>query len=244
MRIEVLSTEEIKTRVADLMTEQIKRNPKSVLGMTTGSSPLKYGIYQEWIQREQAGELSFHEARFINPDELAGIPADHPESYRTYMQEHLFSQLQTLRYEPQIPDGNSADLMAECRRFDQVLADLGYVDWQLMGLGLNGHIAFIEPSDNIPAKTYVSQLFEENRPSQSPHFSSEEEVPKQSITIGLEAVMKARNIVLVATGDNKADIVAKAFTGPITTSVPASFLQLHANVTIILDAAAASKIAF
>lgn len=243
MKIEVLSKEEIKTRVADLMTEQIKRNPKSVLGMTTGSSPLKYGIYREWIQREQAGELSFHEARFINPDELVGIPADHPESYRTYMQEHLFSQLQTLRYEPQIPDGNSTDLMAECRRFDQVLADLGYVDWQLMGLGLNGHIAFIEPSDNIPAKTYISQLFEENRPSQSPHFGSEEEVPKQSITIGLEAVMKARDIVLVATGENKADIVAKAFTGPITTSVPASFLQLHASVTIILDAAAASKIA-
>ncbi|MZQ84811.1 glucosamine-6-phosphate deaminase [Paenibacillus sp. 5J-6] len=242
MKIEVLPAEEIKTRVANLLSEQIKRNPKSVLGMTTGSSPLKYGIYQEWIRREQAGELSFLEARFINPDELVGIPADHPESYRTYMQEHLFGQLQTLQYEPQIPDGSSMDLMAECQRFDQLLSDLGYVDWQLMGLGLNGHIAFIEPSDHIPAKTYISQLFEENRPTHSPHFGSEEEVPKQSITIGLEAVMKSRNIVLVATGDNKADMVAKAFAGPITTSVPASFLQLHTSATIILDAAAASKI--
>ncbi|MDU0203306.1 MULTISPECIES: glucosamine-6-phosphate deaminase [Paenibacillus] len=242
MKIEVLPSEEIKTRVADLLSEQIKRNPKSVLGMTTGSSPIKYGIYQEWIRREQAGEFSFHEARFINPDELVGIPADHPESYRTYMQEHLFGQLQTLRYEPQIPDGSSTDLKAECLRFDQLLADLGYVDWQLMGLGLNGHIAFIEPSNHIPAKTYVSQLFVENRPVHSPHFRSEEEVPKQSITIGLEAVMKARNIVLVATGDNKAEMVAKAFAGPITTSVPASFLQLHASATIILDAAAASKL--
>jgi len=242
LKIEVVPAEEIRIRVADLISEQMKNNPKSVLGMTTGSSPLKYGIYREWIRREQAGVLSFHEARFMNPDELVGIAADHPESYRTYMREHLFDQLQTLRYEPLIPDGHSKDLLAECRRFDQLLADLGYVDWQLMGLGLNGHIAFIEPSDSIPARTYISQLFEENRPVQSPHFSSEAEVPKRSITIGLEAVMQARSVVLVAAGANKADIVARAFTGPVTTSVPASFLQLHANATIILDPAAAGKI--
>ncbi|MFC5451076.1 glucosamine-6-phosphate deaminase [Paenibacillus aestuarii] len=242
MKIEVIPEEAIRSRVADLLTEQLKHNPKSVLGMTTGSSPLKYGIYREWIRREQAGELAFHEAKFVNPDELVGIPADHPESYRSYMREHLFSQLQTLRSEPHIPDGYATDLLAECRRFDQLLADLGYVDWQLMGLGLNGHIAFIEPSDHIPAKTYISQLFEENRPTQSLHFRSEDEVPKRSITIGLEAVMKAKSIVLVAAGENKADMVARAFSGPITTCVPASFLQLHANATIILDPAAARRI--
>lgn len=242
MIIEVIETHEIGKRVGDLLSEQLKRKPQSILGMTTGSSPLKYDIFGDWIRREVAGELSFEKAVFINPDELVGIDPEHPESYRTYMQQHLFCHIRTMRSEPHMPNGAASNLEEECRRFDQVLAGLGFVDWQLMGLGLNGHIAFIEPSDAIPANTYVSNLFEENRPIQSVHFSNESEVPKKSITIGLEAVMKARSIVLIAAGENKADIVAKAFLGPITTKIPASFLQLHSNATIILDPASAKRL--
>ncbi|AZN39053.1 6-phosphogluconolactonase [Paenibacillus albus] len=242
MKFEVMTTTEIAARIADSLAAQLKEKPDSVLGMTTGSSPIKYGIFQEWIRREEAGELDFAEATFINPDELIGISPDHPESYRTFMQEQLFQHLRTKQKAAHIPDGSVADLDQECRRFDQVLRDLQFADWQLMGLGLNGHIAFIEPADAIPVTTYVADIYEQNRPYSSVHFRSPAEVPSRTITIGLEAVMKARAIVLVAAGANKADIVAEAFQGPVTTRIPASLLQLHPNVTIILDEGSASKL--
>lgn len=235
MNIEIIPTDAIGKRVGDLLAAQLKRKPAAVLGMTTGSSPVKYGIFAEWIRREQEGELSFDEAVFVNPDELVGIDPGHPESYRSYMELHLFRHLHTLRKQAYIPNGAVADLSAECKRFDQVLHDLDYVDWQLMGLGLNGHIAFIEPAEGIPLSTYVTNLQGENRPYGSVHFQDREQVPRQAITIGLEAVMKTRSIVLVAAGENKADIVTASLFGPVTTKVPASFLQLHPDVTVILD---------
>lgn len=241
MNIEIIEAMEIGQRVGDLLTAQLKRKPDSVLGMTTGSSPLKYGIFQEWIDREAVGKLSFAEAVFLNPDELAGIPSEHPESYRSYMERHLFRHLRTVRHESHIPNGAANDLQEECRRFDRVLRELGYADWQLMGLGTNGHIAFIEPADSIPAATYVADLYDMNRPTSSIHFRSQEEAPKQAVTIGLEAVMRARAIVLVAAGEEKTDIVHRAFQGPITTQVPASLLQLHSNVTVILDECSARR---
>ncbi|WP_308635728.1 glucosamine-6-phosphate deaminase [Paenibacillus silvisoli] len=242
MKFEIVAASEIGTRVADLLAEQLKQKPDSVLGMTTGSSPIKYGIFQEWIRREAEGGLDFAEATFTNPDEWVGIDAEHPESFAAFMQEHLFSQLKTKRKPSHIPNGAAENLLEECGRFDQLLRELGYVDWQLMGLGLNGHIAFIEPADAIPASTYVANIEVDNQLTRSSHFRTPQEVPKQSITIGLEAVMKARSIVLVAAGDNKAEIVEAAFRGPITTRVPATLLQLHPNVTVILDEGSAKRI--
>lgn len=235
MNIEVIPTDTISKRVADLLAAQLKRKPAAVLGMTTGSSPVKYGIFEEWIRREGEGELCFDEAVFVNPDELVGIDPGHPESYSSYMEQHLFRHLHTLRKQTHIPNGAAADLTAECKRFDQVLRDLDYVDWQLMGLGLNGHIAFIEPAAGIPSSTYVTDLHEENRSHGSVHFQDREQVPRQAITIGLEAVMKTNSIVLVAAGENKADIVLASLFGPVTPQIPASFLQLHPDVTVILD---------
>ncbi|WP_165822337.1 glucosamine-6-phosphate deaminase [Paenibacillus montanisoli] len=242
MKFEIVAASEIGARVADLLAEQLRQKPESVLGMTTGSSPIKYGIFQEWIRREAEGELDFAHATFINPDEWVGIDSEHPESFQAFMNEHLFRHLRTKRKPSHIPNGAAENLLDECSRFEQLLRELQYVDWQLMGLGLNGHIAFIEPADSIPASTYVADIDEENQLTRSSHFRTPQEVPKQSITIGLEAVMKARSIVLVAAGENKADIVATAFRGPITTRVPASLLQLHPNVTVILDEGSAKRI--
>lgn len=240
VKILIVQKEKIAGFVADIVERQIERNPNSVLGMTTGSTPLQLGIYQEWIERSKKRQIDFSRAKFVNPDELLGLPADHDETYRMYMKKHLFSGLGVSGEKTFIPNSGTMDAEEECRNFEKLLKDLGGIDLQLMGLGLNGHIAFIEPADAIPSSTYVVKLDEENRPKFS-GLNSEKD-PTHAITVGLRSVLRAESIVLVATGEKKADIIAQSFLGPVTTKVPASFLQLHMNATIILDEASASRI--
>lgn len=241
MNIIVMKPEQIRKYVGDRFQAQLKEIPHSVLGMTTGSSPLKFGIYDEFIKRGQAGNMDFSEAAIVNPDELLGIPQDHPETYRTYMKEHLFNDINVNPLNTHIPDSDPENPEDECKKFDELIDKLGGVDLQLMGLGENGHIAFMEPKEAIPASTYVVDLEEQNRPA-ADAFADGLEVPKQAITVGLRYVMKARAIIVVAIGASKASIVKEAFTGPVTTKVPATFLQLHPNVTIILDEESAKEL--
>lgn len=241
MKIFVSSTDNITKMVGDRFAAQLRHKPTSVLGMTTGSTPLTLGIFKDWIRRVEEGEMDFSQATIINPDELLGIPSDHPESYKTYLEKHLFQSITVARDKIHVPSSQPDDPVAECHRFDSVIEAAGGIDLQLMGLGLNGHICFIEPARSLPYSTYVVQLEQSSRPP-ARHFSSEEDVPDQAISIGIGVVMNARAITLVAVGENKADVVEKAFVGPITTEVPASFLQLHKDVTIYLDEVAAAKL--
>lgn len=240
MKIIVLPAQQIAGFITDALEQQLYKKPTSVLGMTTGSTPLTLGIYQEWVKRANNGDIDFSRATFVNPDELVGLSENHPETYRMYMKKHLFSQIGVSNERAFIPNGGIMDPEEECCQFEFQLKALGGIDWQLMGLGLNGHIAFIEPADSIPSTTYVVKLEEVNCPRLLDLGS--EKIITHAITVGLGTVIGAGSVMLAAVGEKKADIVAQALIGPVTTRVPASFLQLHSNATIVLDEGAASKL--
>lgn len=241
MNIIVATGEEITKLVGDQFNEQLDKNPKSVLGMTTGSTPLTLGFFKDWIERSKAGKMDFSEATIINPDELLGLPEGHPETYKVYMEQHFFHGVDVAEERKHIPHSHPDDAEEECRAFEKMLDHVGGVDLQLSGLGGNGHVAFIEPGKELPADTFVVNLEDESRPHDG-QFGEGEQVPTQAITVGIGTLLKSRKIVLVAVGEGKADIVKTAFTGPITTEVPASFLQLHPNITVYLDEGSAAKL--
>lgn len=222
-----------------MLEEQLKAKPHSTLGLATGSTPVP--IYEELIERYQAGRLSFRQARSFNLDEYVGLAPEHPESYRSFMDEHLFRHIDLDTQSIHIPNGQAANLQEECLRYDRLLEQAGGVDWQLLGIGHNGHIGFNEPGAALKAGTHVVELSDITRKANARFFSSIDEVPLLAITLGMATILKARHIVLVARGKDKADIVNAALHGPITTQVPASMLQLHPNVTVVLDVEAGSK---
>jgi glucosamine-6-phosphate deaminase len=241
-KITILPQERIAEYVSDSLAGQLLAKPDAVLGMTTGNTPLTTGIYDEWVRRENRGLLSFSEAVLINPDEQIGIAPEHPESYATYMRKHLLDRLSRSPKAWHIPIGTAEDPEEECRKLEQTITDCGGVDWQLMGLGLNGHICFIEPGEALPAECYVTPITDESRRLYAPLFGSLEAVPTRAITYGIRTALSSRTIKLVVTGAQKADILAKAVTKPITSKLPATFLQLHPAVEIIADPAAASRL--
>jgi glucosamine-6-phosphate deaminase len=235
VKIYVLPNSDIAGYVADSLGRQLLEKPDSVLGMTTGTTPFTTGIYREWVSRVASHELDLSIVRFVNPDEFIGIPLNHPESYRTYMRKHLFDAANVPLEHTLCPNVEEQGLEAECARFDDVVQSWGGIDWQLLGLGQNGHICFIEPNEAIPASSYIVDIAEENRIAYTADFGTLNAVPLQAVTTGLRMVMSTRKIVLVAVGEKKADIVAKTVLSPVSTRIPATFLQLHADTTIILD---------
>ncbi|KIL37758.1 hypothetical protein SD71_03525 [Cohnella kolymensis] len=221
--------------VADLLAVQLQERRDSVLGMTTGTTPLTTGIYIEWARRVHQKELDLSRARFVNPDEFIGLPQNHPESYRSYMNKHLFNNIDVPLEHILFPNVEAQDLKAECERFDTVVQSWGGIDWQLLGLGQNGHICFIEPNDAIPSSSYIVNVAEENRILYAADFGSLADVPTQAVTTGLRMLMCARKIVLVAVGTKKAGVVARIVLNPVSTRLPGTFLQLHHNAVMILD---------
>lgn len=240
MELHVVQTSAIGRLGGELIARQLRSKPDSILGLATGSTPLPF--YREWITLVQKGKLSFASARSFNLDEYAGLPRTHSQSYWTFMQENLLKHIDLPAAAAEIPNGEAADLQAECVNYDRKLESAGGIDWQLLGIGHNGHIGFNEPGPSLTAGTHVVELAEETRRANSRFFESPDAVPRQAITVGMGTILKAREIVLVAQGEGKADIVARALTGPVMTELPASFLQLHAKVTVVLDEAAASKL--
>ncbi|GAB2699421.1 glucosamine-6-phosphate deaminase [Paenibacillus thermoaerophilus] len=240
MKIYIVPQEQIGKLGGELIARQLQAKPDSVLGLATGSTPIPF--YKEWISLVKQGKISFARARSFNLDEYVGLPGGHPQSYRTFMRENLLDHIDLPASASDIPNGQAKDLEAECRRYDKALEDIGGIDWQLLGIGHNGHIGFNEPGPSLTAGTHVVELAEETREANSRFFASIDEVPTQAITVGMGTILKARQIVLVAQGESKAGIVAEALTGPVTTELPASFLQLHGSVTVVLDEAAASKL--
>jgi glucosamine-6-phosphate deaminase len=186
--------------------------------------------------------FSFRNVTTFNLDEYVNLPVDHPESYHSYMNSHLFHHIDLPASQCHIPDGNAADPAEECRRYDQLIELSGQIDLQLLGIGHNGHIGFNEPAHALIRGTHIVDLAEETREANARYFSSLNEVPSQALTMGVGTILKAKKILLVVKGADKADIVRRAVQGPITTDCPASLLQTHPNLIVLLDLAAGAKL--
>lgn len=225
-------------QAANLISAQVIVKPNCVLGLATGSTPI--GTYKQLIEWYNKGDLSFANVRSVNLDEYKGLSGDHDQSYRYFMQNNLFNHVDIDVANTSVPNGKAEDADAECAAYDAHIRELGGIDLQLLGMGHNGHIGFNEPADEFVAPTHVVELAQSTIDANKRFFASEADVPRQALTMGMAAILQARSVVVVVSGEDKAEIVHKAFFGPITPRVPASLLQLHPNVTVVGDEAAFS----
>ena len=232
MRIlEAKNYEEMSALAAGIIGAQVLLQPRCVLGLATGSSPI--GTYEKLVEAHRAGRLDFSQVRTVNLDEYCGLSGDNPQSYRYFMDHQLFSQVNIPRENTFLPDGMAQDMEEESRRYEALVASLGGVDLQLLGIGHNGHIGFNEPTDSFPPTVHQVELTESTIQANSRLFDRIEDVPTQAITMGVGTILKADKILLIAGADKKS-IVEEALYGKVTPQVPASVLQLHRNVTVIL----------
>ena len=229
--IHVSSYEELSRKAADIIAAQIILKPNCVLGLATGSTPI--GTYQNLVKKYEQGDLDFSKLTTFNLDEYLGLTGEHPQSYRYFMNDNLFSHVNVRPECTHVPDGCAADPKAYGLAYDQAIADMGGIDLQLLGIGNNGHIAFNEPADCFVAETHTVTLKQSTIEANKRFFNSIDEVPTQAITMGMGSIMKAKKVLLIADGPAKKEAIEKSFYGPITPEVPASILQLHPDLTVI-----------
>ena len=225
---------------ADIITSFVAANSSGVLGLATGSTP--EGTYAKIIEAHRAGKADFSHITSFNLDEYHPIEKTNSQSYAYYMQEKLFNHININPANAHLPNGEAADPCAECAAYEAKIAAAGGIDLQLLGIGNNGHIGFNEPSTTFPKTTYHVALDPSTIAANSRFFDNADQVPKHALTMGIGTIFTAGEIVLMATGVSKADIIEKAIFGDISPQVPASILQLHPNVTLVMDAAAAAKL--
>ena len=219
----------------------MRANPSIVLGLPTGRTPLH--MYAELRRLASLGEVDFSRVTTFNLDEFLGIPASHPGSYWSFMQEHLFRHVNASPSRTHFLNGMAPDAVAECARYEDAIAAAGGIDLQILGIGTNGHIGFNEPADVLHVRTHRVTLKPETRQSNAALFGREpERVPAEALSMGMGTILHARAVVLLATGATKAACVQRVVNGEITTELPASFLQLHDDVELVLDEAAAERI--
>lgn len=230
--------EDMSRRAADIIAAQLIVDPSSVLGLATGSTPI--GLYSNLVADFEADRISFEGASTFNLDEYRGLAADHEQSYRSFMQQHLFDHVDVCPEAAHVPDGSNPDAEDACAAYEEAIAEAGGIDLQLLGLGHNGHIGFNEPGEDFPVRTHLVQLAQSTIEANSRLFDSADDVPREAYTMGIGTIMRARAILVVASGVDKAQIVRDAFFGPVTPQAPASILQLHSNVTVVVDAEAGS----
>ena len=231
---------DMSRKAANIISAQVILKPDSVLGLATGSSPV--GAYEQLIRWYQKGDVDFSRVKTVNLDEYVGLSFQSTQSYKRFMYDNFFSQVNVDPSNINIPNGCCADLRAECKRYDEVLARLGKIDLQLLGLGCNGHIGFNEPEDSFQKGTHTVTLSDSTRLANQRFFASVDEVPAQAITMGLFDIIQAERVLMVVSGKDKAQTVKDAFFGPITPKVPASILQFHSNFTLVADEDALSLI--
>lgn len=234
----VRNYEELSREAANNIAEAVKAEPDVVLGLATGGTPL--GCYRELIRMHREEGLSFSRVTTFNLDEYVGLPPEHPQSYHYYMFHNLFNHIDVKKENIHIPNGMADDLDEECRRYEEAIKEAGGIDLQLLGIGRNGHIGFNEPGSPFNSRTRVVRLTEQTRRDNARFFNSIEEVPTHAITMGIGTIMEARRIILIASGEAKAEAIAKAVKGPRTVEVPASALQEHPDCLFIVDREAAS----
>ena len=232
--------EEMSRKAAGIVSAQIIMKPDCVLGLATGSTPV--GLYKQLIEWYRNGDLDFSGVRTVNLDEYKGISRENDQSYYYFMHQNLFDHVNIPAGNTHLPDGMEPDSEKECRRYEELIQSMGSVDLQLLGIGHNGHIGFNEPGEAFEKETHCVDLTESTIEANKRFFASADDVPKQAYTMGIKTIMQAKKILIVVNGENKADIVERAFFGPVTPEVPASILQLHNDVTLVGDEAALAKI--
>lgn len=223
--------EKLSRDAANIISAQVIMKPDSVLGLATGSSPV--GTYRQLIEWYNKGDVDFSKVISVNLDEYVGLDGSDEQSYRRFMDVNFFNHINIDKSKTYVPNGCAVDLQKECEEYDARIKELGGIDLQLLGIGLDGHIGFNEPDDFFVKNTHVVELDESTIKANSRFFESEADVPRRAVTMGLVSIMQAKKILLIANGAAKKDILHKAFYGPITPRIPASILQLHPDITVI-----------
>ena len=231
---------DMSRKAANIISAQVIMKPDCVLGLATGSTPI--GLYQQLVAWYEKGDLDFSEVRTVTLDEYKGLSRENDQSYYYFMHHNLFDHVNLPAENSHLPNGMEPDSDKECRRYSELIRSMGGVDLQLLGIGHNGHIGFNEPGDAFDNDVHCVDLTQSTIEANKRFFASADDVPKQAYTMGIKTIMQAKKILIVASGEDKADIVRDAFFGPITPKVPASVLQLHNDVTLVADEAALSKI--
>ena len=241
MRVyKVKNYDEMSRKAANLIAAQIITKPDSVLGLATGSTPV--GTYKYLVEKYNNGDLDFSEVKTANLDEYKGLTRESEQSYYYFIYSNLFQHVNINMDNTNIPNGMADDADAECRRYEDVIRSLGGVDLQVLGLGHDGHIGFNEPADIFEGPTHCVDLTESTIEANKRFFASADDVPRQAYTMGIKTIMQAKKILLVVSGEDKAEILRDSLYGAVTSSVPASILQMHNDVTVVADEAALSLI--
>ena len=225
-------------KAAELFADAIRSHPKIVLGLATGGTPVP--MYKQLIRLHREEGLDFSQVRSFNLDEYIGLPPDHPQNFRVFMQDHLFDHINIAPGNTFVPDGRASDIAAQLVDYEAAIKAAGGIDLQLLGLGHNGHIAFNEPGSPADSRTRVVDLTAETIENNARFFASIDDVPRTAITMGIGTILESKRIVMLAFGQQKAAAVHRALRGEVTAECPASFLQTHRDVTFMLDQAAAS----
>ena len=232
---------DLSRKAANIISAQVILKPESVLGLATGSSPL--GVYRQLILWYEKGDLDFGDVTTVNLDEYRGLPRENDQSYFYFMNHNLFDYVNVNPERTHLPNGMNPDADEECKRYEEVIRSTGGVDLQLLGLGHNGHIGFNEPGEAFELETHCVDLTQETIEANKRFFDGNVDlVPKQAYTMGIRTIMQARKVLMVVNGAGKAEIVKKAFFGPVTPEVPASILQLHPDFILVADEEALSLI--
>lgn len=231
---------DMSRKAANIISAQVIMKPNCVLGLATGSTPI--GTYAQLVDWYKKGDLDFSEVTTVNLDEYKGLTRDNDQSYYYFMNDNLFSKVNIDLNRTFLPDGTEPDSDKACSDYNKIIADVGGVDLQLLGLGHNGHIGFNEPGMAFEAETHCVDLTESTMKANQRFFASMADVPRQAYTMGIKTIMQAKKILVVVSGEDKASIVREAFFGPITPQVQASVLQLHNDVTVVADEAALSLV--
>ena len=232
--------EQLSKKAARILAGKIELEPNTVLGLPTGATPL--GMYKRLIEYYEKEDISFKEITTFNLDEYIGIKPNHPSSFNNYMYENLFNHIDITEENIFIPNGNTEDIKKECIQYERNISQAGGIDLLIMGIGENGHLAFLEPGDSLPVWTSVVELSEHTRITNSSGFESIDTVPNKAITMGIKTILSADDIVLLASGKNKAWAVEQMLKENITPQIPATFIKLHEKATILLDKEAAANI--
>lgn len=229
----------VSSESAKFVVDRLRRKPNLVLGLATGATPL--GLYRELIRYYKEG-LDLSKITTFNLDEYVGLPRDHEQSYAHFMWENLFNHINVPERWVHVPNGMATDIEAHCKWYEKQIESVGGIDVQLLGIGANGHIAFNEPGSSLGSRTRVKTLTHNTRAANARFFGSLENVPHYALTMGVGTVMEAKELLLIASGESKADAIRASVEGPLTAMVPASIIQMHRKATVIIDRAAASKL--